>query len=203
MSAFLAALLPAPLIEGCAFVLALGYVLLSIRQVHWAWPLMAASSTLYGLLFVAARLYGQALLQAAFVVIALWGWWQWRYGRRAAQPLAVARLGGRRAALLATAVALATVGIAAFLAHRTDAAAPWLDAFTAIASLAAQLLTARKYLEAWAAWLVINVVSVLLFAQQSLWLTAALYAIFALLSLAGWRRWRQALRAPAGEGGIG
>jgi nicotinamide mononucleotide transporter len=184
-------------IESAAFILALGYVLLSIRQIVWAWPLMIVSSVLYGLLFAAAKLYGQAALQAMFVAIALYGWWQWRHGRKDAQPLVVTALSRRARLLAAAAWIVATLAGADLLARLTDAASPQLDAFTTTGSVLAQLATARKYVEAWPAWLVVNGVSVALFVQQQLMTTALLYAVFAALSLAGWWQWRRDARGVA------
>jgi nicotinamide mononucleotide transporter len=182
-------------VEWTALAFALGYVLLSIRQVVAAWPLMIASSLLYGLLFASARLYGQTALQVMFVAIAAWGWWQWRFGRKDNAPLAVSTLAPRARALVVALWLIATLLAATALAHLTDAAAPWLDAFTTSGSVLAQVLTARKYREAWLGWIAINGLSVLLFAQQGLWPTAALFAVFAALSVAGWRAWQVASAA--------
>ncbi len=182
-------------IEGVAFALALGYVVLSIRQRPAAWPLMIASSALYGLLFLASRLYGQAVLQLAFIGVAVWGWWQWTRGRGDdAQPLQVAALRPNARFALLAGFAVATLLAAIGLARLTDAASPALDAFTTIGSLLAQVLTARKYTEAWIGWLVINVISVVLFAQERLFLTALLYAVMAGLSIWGWSAWRRSAR---------
>jgi nicotinamide mononucleotide transporter len=181
----------ATLIESAAFVLALGYVLLSIRQIVWAWPLMIAGSVLYALLFAAAKLYGQMALQVMFVAVALWGWWQWKFGRKAERPLAVSGLPLRIQSWLICAWLAAAFLSAVALARLTDAAAPWLDAFTTTGSLVAQLLTARKYVEAWPAWIIVNAVSVALFAGQQLWLTTLLYGVFLLLSAVGWAAWRR------------
>jgi nicotinamide mononucleotide transporter len=184
----------ASLIEAAAFALALGYVVLSIRQRPLAWPLMIVSSALYGLLFLAGRLYGQTVLQVAFIGVAAWGWWQWTHGRKDDQPLSVTALTtSQRRQLLGVCVA-GSVLTALALGRLTDAAAPWLDAFTTVGSLLAQALTARKYTEAWIGWLVINAVSVVLFLQQQLLLTALLYAILAALSVAGWWQWRRSER---------
>ncbi|MFN9807957.1 MAG: nicotinamide riboside transporter PnuC [Betaproteobacteria bacterium] len=187
----------ASVVEWTALALALGYVLLSIRQAVAAWPLMIASSLLYGLLFVSARLYGQTALQLMFVAIAAWGWWQWRFGRKDDAPLAVSSLSPRARGLLLALWAVATLLAAPALARLTDAAAPWLDAFTTAGSVLAQVLTARKYREAWLGWIAINGLSVLLFAQQGLWPTALLYAVFAALSVARWRTWRSSPQAAA------
>ena len=162
----------ATLIEAAAFVLALGYVLLSIRQVIWGWP-----------------------LQAVFVAIGLWGWWQWRCGRKGDAPLQVTPLAARTRWLLVLGWAALSACSALALARLTDAAAPWLDAFTTLGSLVGQVLTARKYVEAWPVWVVVNLVSVALFVQQQLWLTALLYGVFVGLSVIGWHQWRGAARA--------
>jgi nicotinamide mononucleotide transporter len=60
-----------------------------------------------------------------------------------------------------------------------------------VASVTGQWLLARKRVEAWAVWLAVNVFSVGLFAYKALWLTALLYAVFAVLSVAGWQAWRR------------
>jgi nicotinamide mononucleotide transporter len=186
------------LIEAAAFVLALGYVLLSIRQVIWGWPLMIVSSVLYGVLFATSRLYGQAALQGVFVAIGLWGWWQWRRGRKGDAPLQVTPLATRARWLLVLGWAALSLFSALALARLTDAAAPWLDAFTTLGSLVGQVLTARKYVEAWPVWIVVNLVSVALFLQQQLWLTALLYGLFVGLSVIGWQQWRRAARVSSG-----
>jgi nicotinamide mononucleotide transporter len=185
----------ANLIEAAAFALALGYVVLSILQRPLAWPLMIGSSALYGLLFLAGRLYGQSVLQLAFIAVAAWGWWQWTHGRKGDGPLIVTALTRSQRWQLVSFGALVSVLAALALGRLTDAAAPWLDAFTSVGSLIAQTLTARKYTEAWIGWLVINALSVGLFLQQQLLLTALLYAILTALAVAGWRQWRRSERA--------
>jgi nicotinamide mononucleotide transporter len=67
----------------------------------------------------------------------------------------------------------------------------WFDALPTAASITGQLLLGRKFVDTWAVWLSVNVVSVALFAYKGLWLTALLYALFALLSVVGWRAWRR------------
>ena len=154
------------------------------------WPLAIASSALYLLVFWRSRLYGDASLQIVFIVVAFWGWWQWLRGRQDdGAPLVVRHLGthGRRAALLAMALLWPATGW--FLARATDTDVPWWDAFPTAGSLIGQWLLGRKYIENWPAWVAVNVVGVALFGYKGLWLTSGLYALFALLALAGWREW--------------
>ena len=93
-------------------------------------------------------------------------------------------------------LAIAWPALALFLDHRTDSDVPWFDAFPTAASVVGQWLLGRKYVENWGVWLLVNVVSVALFAYKGLWLTVLLYAVFAVLSVAGWRAWRR-LAAPS------
>jgi nicotinamide mononucleotide transporter len=184
--------------ELLAFGLALGMVAANLRVNPLGWPLAIASSLLYGLLFADARLYGEAGLQGVFIVLALWGWWQWLRGTAAGgTPLVVHSL-TRRQRLGAVAATLAGwVVLGLLLDHATDSPVPWFDALPTAASITGQVLLARKVVDNWPTWLAVNVVSVALFAYKALWLTALLYALFALLSVVGWRAWRRLERSRA------
>ena len=67
--------------------------------------------------------------------------------------------------------------------------ATWLDAFVFVGSLAAQVLMVLGYLEAWPMWVIVNVVGVVHYAQQSLWFTALFYFVLLLMAIWGWRAW--------------
>ena len=183
---------PVTALELLAFVLALAMVGLNIRVNAWGWPLAIVSSLLYFFLFWDSRLYGDASLQIFFAVVALWGWWQWLRGRAAdGAALQVRSLGPRGRWACAAALVLAWPLLGLFLKRYTDTDVPWWDAFPTAASLIGQWLLGRKYVENWPTWIVVNVVSVGLFAYKGLWLTVLLYAVFVLLSVAGWRAWRR------------
>jgi nicotinamide mononucleotide transporter len=185
-------------LELIAFGLALGTVWMNIRVNPLGWPLAIVSSLLYVGLFWHSRLYGDASLQVFFAAVALWGWWQWLHGTQDdGRPLEVRTLAtrGRVRVLLALVVAWPATGW--FLKRWTDTDVPWWDAFPTAASVIGQWLLGRKYLENWPAWLVVNVVSVGLFAYKALWLTVVLYAVFVVLSVVGWRAWQRRLAVPA------
>lgn len=189
---------PATWLELVAFVLALAMVGFNIRVNPLGWPLAIVSSLLYFLLFWDSRLYGEASLQVFFAAVALWGWWQWLRGTLDDGTALRVRSLSRRALFgCLLALALAWPALAFFLDHRTDSDVPWFDAFPTAASLVGQWLLGRKYVENWPTWLVVNVVSVALFACKGLWLTVLLYAVFVVLSVAGWRAWRALANAGA------
>ena len=183
---------PVTWLEIVAFVLALLMVWANLRVNPVGWPLAILSSLMYALLFADSRLYGEAILQFVFVALAGWGWWQWLRGTTdAGAPLRVHRLStrSRAVALAITLAAWPTLALA--LGQTTDSDVPWFDALPTAGSLTGQVLLARKVVENWPVWLAVNLVSVALFAYKGLWLTMLLYALFALLSLVGWRAWRR------------
>ncbi|HSV46670.1 MAG TPA: nicotinamide riboside transporter PnuC [Ramlibacter sp.] len=189
---------PTSFLEIAAVAVALAMVGCNIREIHWGWPLAIASSLMYLAIFWRSKLYGDAALQVFFAVVALWGWFQWLRGVRAdGSALRVARLTQR--GLLATLAAGALLWPATgwFLKTYTDTDVPWWDAFPTAVSLVGQFLLGRKFVENWAVWIVVNVVSVGLFAYKELWLTVGLYTVFIVLSVVGWRAWAD--RAQAGK----
>ena len=179
-------------LELVAFGLSLWMVACNLRVNPLAWPLAMAASALYGLLFAHSRLYGEASLQLFFIAVAGWGWWQWLRGRGGdGQALRVHRMTARARWLAAGATLAAWPVVALLLDHATDSDLPWLDALPTVASVTGQLLLGRKLVENWPTWLFVNLVSVVLFAAKGLWLTVLLYALFAALSVVGWRAWRR------------
>ena len=186
-------------LEVIAFALALACVTFNVLEVHWAWPLAIASSLLYAWLFFDSRLYGDVAVQSFFVVSSLWGWYQWLFGRRAdakgaAVPLRIARLGGRRVFAVALLWLAAWPLLGVLLERFTDTDVPYFNALPTVGSFIGQVLLALKFVETWPVWLVVNAVSVVLYATKSLWLTAVLYVIFGALAVAGWRRWNRLAR---------
>lgn len=182
---------PITWIEIGAFVLALWMVFANMRVQLVAWPLAIASSAGYLILFAHSKLYGEAGLQLMFIVVAAWGWWQWKFGRLAdGSALKVRRIDARTAAMVAIAAAAAWPLLGLLLLRFTDSDVPFFDALPTAGSIAGQWLLGRQYIENWPVWLGVNLVSVALFASKGLWLTVLLYALFAALSVIGWRAWR-------------
>jgi len=180
--------------EVLAFVMAVWMVICNMRVHVLAWPLAILSSLLYFLLFWNGKLYGEASLQLMFAGLAVWGWWQWLRGKDdQGQQLRVRRLSprGLGAAVLLTLLAWPVLGL--FLHHQTDSTLPYWDALPTVASLLGQWLLGRKYQENWSVWVVVNIVSVTLFAYKGYWLTVVLYAVFIPMSVAGWRAWQKQL----------
>jgi len=183
-------------LEVVAFVLAIVMVVLNMRVNPIAWPLAIISSLLYFALFWNSKLYGDASLQVFFALVALWGWWQWLRGTAAdGSALRVRSLEAVARGWVFAALVLAWPATGWFLKRYTDTDVPWWDAFPTAGSVIGQWLLGRKYIENWAAWIVVNVVSVGLFAYKGLWLTTLLYTLFIAMSFMGWRAWARLAKA--------
>jgi nicotinamide mononucleotide transporter len=171
------------------------YIALAIRERRACWIAGAVSTALYLAVFAGARLYLQGGLQCAYLALSAYGWWAWRRGRHGGPVVRRASAGLQAQLLLA--VLAATVATAPALRSFTDAAAPWLDAATTWASIAATWLLARKYVDNWIWWIVIDLGIGALAISERLWPTALLYFAFTLLAAAGLRRWWRGAAAAA------
>ena len=179
-------------LEIVAVAISLATIGCNIREIHWGWPLAIVASLMYFTLFWHKRLYGNASLQIFFAVVSAWGWWQWlRPARGGAARLAISRLTARGRLAMVVSCLVLWPAIGWFLHAYTDTEVAWWDAFPTAVSLVAQFLLARKYLENWVLWLVVDVVSVALYVHQGLWLTAVLYGLLFAFSLAGLRTWQR------------
>jgi nicotinamide mononucleotide transporter len=183
-------------LEAAAFSTGLVSVWLAVRLRAATWPAGIASVACYAILFFEAKLYADAALQLLFIVLGFAGWHGWRRGA-AASRLAVT-YASRRERILAAAISLgATAALAMFLGVLTDSPAPGLDAAIFVLSLAALWAQARKKLETWLLWIGVDLISIPVYLARELPLTAALYALFLLLCMAGLRAWRAQLPCPA------
>jgi nicotinamide mononucleotide transporter len=177
-------------------ILGVAMVICNIRQIHWGWPLAFLSSVMYGFVFFDAKLFAEAGLQIFFALTALWGWWQWLRGANdAAHALQPQILQKTVTLKLIAFCAISMPAIALFLSKYTPSDVPWWDAVPTVLSLAATYLLGKKYTANWPLWIIVNLISIGLFAYKGLWLTVGLYALFAAMAAMGWRAWLQVMKA--------
>jgi len=175
--------------EAAAVVLAIAYLLLAIRQNVLCWPSAIASAGIFAVLFFRAGLFMQALLQVFYIAMSLYGWQTWSRGD-SGRALPVTRWPLR--AHLAPVALILLLGLAngyLLSVHGGDAL-PYLDAVLAWGAIVTTWLVARKVLENWHYWFVIDALSIYLYASQGLWLTAGLFGLYLVLIVVGYREWR-------------
>ena len=185
-------------LEWVAVAFGVVSVWLTVRQNPWCWPLGIVNVALFALLFWRERLYADASLQLVYVAVCVYGWWAWVRGGPGAGPLRVSRVPRRACFVLLASGVVAAALLGASLKRATDASLPFWDAGTTAFSLVAQWMQARKWLENWILWIVVDVVYVGMYLTKGLHLTAGLYAAFVVLAVLGLREWTRALLGNAG-----
>lgn len=181
-------------LEIAATALTLVSVILSVKRSLWQFPSGIAGTGLGFFVFWRAGLYSSAVLQPFFIAVLIYGWWYWLRGddnhrpKIRSTPLWIVAAACGVALMLALAAALA-------LETYTDANMALGDASILALSVVAQILLSRKRIENWHVWIVINAMSVYVYASQALWLYAALYAFFFFNAFWGWWEWRREMRS--------
>jgi nicotinamide mononucleotide transporter len=170
---------------------------LTARRKMLCWPAGLVSVALYGWIFFDAKLYSDMLLQGAFAVLQIYGWWVWlaQRKRNAQMDSGAVRVQAVALKALVPALLLAVVGsvvLGSLMARFTDAALPYVDASLTAFSLVAQYWTARRYIASWWLWIAVDVVYVGMFVFKGLYPTSGLYALFVALALIGLRDWSRA-----------
>jgi nicotinamide mononucleotide transporter len=181
-------------LEVASVVFALAYLVLAVRQNIVCWAAALISTLLSLALFYDARLYPETALQVFYAVMAVYGWWQWRHGgkpgARAATALPVSVWPLRYHALAVGGTLVAALALGTVLS-RTNAAFPYLDSFTSVGAVITTYMVAKKILENWVYWLVIDGITLYIYWQRSLYLYAALFVVYLVLVIIGFYRWRR------------
>ncbi len=190
--------MPMSPIEILAVVATLASVWLSVRRNILTWPTGMVGVSAYFVVFLRERLYADMALQVLFFAQCSYGWWAWRRSEQRAGP-PIRTLSGSNRVLVAAGVAAVAWTAGALLSGYTDASAPYWDATASVLSITANQLLARRLLENWVLWIVADTLYVGIFAWKSLYLSAALYALFLWMVIAGLRRWTREYQTGAGS----
>ena len=178
------------LAEIIGVVLAICYLLLAVRQIIWCWLAWILSSCLYLYVMFNAGLYMEAALQIFYVAMGFYGWMQWSKGDM--EDHLVVRRWGLDGHLFAVAVILIlTLLSGEVLSNYTAAAMPFMDALTTWGAIVTTYMVAKKLIENWIYWFVIDSISIYLFISRELYFTAGLFFVYLFIIIFGYRSWKQ------------
>ena len=184
-------------LELIAVALGLINIVLIVRRNIWNYPFGIAMVICYAWIFYGSKLYSDALLQIFFLIVQLYGWWNWARAADGAddERIPVLTLGkANQLAILCLVVAL-SLGWGTMMAGLTDAHYPYWDGTIAMTSVVAQILLARRYVENWILWIIVDILAIGLYWTKGLHPTAILYAIFLIVAVAGLYEWRKIYKA--------
>lgn len=182
------------------------YLWLEYRASIYLWIAGIIMPAIYIFVYYDAGLYADFGINIYYLCAAIYGWTMWKYGsflrrrilrergtgRQAKEPeLPITRMPSRYLPPLAAAFALTFAGIAYILINFTDSNVPWPDSFTTALSIVGMWMLARKYVEQWCAWIVVDAVSTGLYIYKGLDFTAALYALYTIIAIFGYFKWKR------------
>ena len=179
------------ILEAVAVVLAIGYLLLATREHIACWYFAFVSSAIYTLIFWDVSLLMESLLNVFYVAMAVAGWFEWRYGGAEHQGVPIRSLALWQHGLIISALLLAALLNGWLMEKNTSAAWPYLDAFTTWASVVTTFMVVWKILENWLYWLFIDSISIFLYLDRELYLTAGLFAGYVVIVVYGYLKWRK------------
>lgn len=183
-------------IEVIAVLCNVIYVILAARENIWCWLFGIVGSGISIALFVSAKLYAEAVLFVFYVVMGIYGWILWRRNQVAhtagteSVEFRIQLWPWTRHISLIMAGLLMAAGVGLLLKNYTDAQFPLLDSFTTIFSILTTWMTAKKLLENWIYWIVLNSVSVFLYFSRDLQLYAMLSVVYVAMAVYGFVTWR-------------
>ena len=177
------------IIEGVGAVLAIAYLLLALKQNKLCWFAWIASSILYLYVMYQAGLYMESLLQVFYLCMGFYGLSQWTKTINNNQNTYVDlwSIGNHIFAISLVIVLSFLSGI--LLSNFSNAALPFIDAFTTWGAIMASYMVAKKILENWIYWFVIDFISVFIFASRGLYFTSALFVTYLVIIYFGYKSW--------------
>jgi len=180
-----------PVLEIVAVILAVAYLLLATREHIACWYCAFASSAIYTLIFWDVSLLMESLLNLFYVVMAVVGWYEWRMGGSSHEGLHIRVLQPWQHGMIMALLIMAALINGYLLEMFSGAVKPYLDSFTTWASVVTTFLVVWKVLENWLYWLVIDSLSIYLYIDRELYLTALLFAGYVLIVVFGYIHWRK------------
>jgi nicotinamide mononucleotide transporter len=177
-------------IEVIAVVFGLLYIILAAKENIWCWPagFIGTGTSIY--LFWDGSLYMESALNVYYLLMAIVGWWQWQYGSREKSTLEIRSLLVKEHVSIILLIAVLTLISGYLLSNNTDAVLPYLDSFTTWSAVITTWMVARKILENWLYWIVINSASIYLYIDRGFLLYAILFALYVVIAIFGYRQWR-------------
>lgn len=178
-------------------VLGLAYILLEYRASIWMWAVGFAMQALGIVLYYQKGLYADCGMEFYYLSMTVYGYWKWKTH---SQPLSVE--GGGIKSLLPSLnrerlgvglLIIATIWAAIYwlLVTFTNSNVPLADSFTTALSIVGIWALAHKYLEQWFIWIVVDVVTSVLYFYKDIPFKASLYALYVIIAIFGYIKWRK------------
>lgn len=173
------------------------YVFLSIKENILLWPIGLVTSLVYIYVFFSSKFYADMGLQVYYVLVSIYGWYFWIKGKgknkKEDKNLTITKTPFKTVLILVF-VTLALFGVMGwFLSNYTDSPVPYWDALTTAASIVATWMLAKKFIEQWLLWIVVDIISGILYFTKELYPTVILFGVYTIMAVIGYFQWKKKL----------
>ena len=179
--------------EIIATVTGIAGVALQAKERIEAWPFAIVSVSISAYLFFYSKLYSDFGLHIIYIILNIFGWWVWSH-RKATQKVTATKILKRSGILTSLMIVVfGALALGYIMDNYTDADLSYFDAFTTSGSLVAQYLLAKKYLQNWLLWIIVDIVAIPVYVYKELYVIAILFTVFLGLSIWGYRSWARGM----------
>lgn len=188
-------------LEILGTVVGLVYLWLEYRASIYLWVAGVVMPAIYIFVYYEAGLYADFGINIYYLLVAIYGWVAWKTGfsftgrKEQNGELPITHTPRRAWAAALASFLVAQFSIAWILVNHTDSTVPWADSFTTALSIVGMWMLARKYIEQWWVWCVVDVACSALYIYKGLYFTAVLYAVYAIIAIFGYYKWKRMMQS--------
>jgi len=175
------------ILEWLGVLSSIAYVILAAFRKILCWPFGFLSSAIYVYICYTSNLYLETGLQIFYVGMAVYGWMNWMKQNQKNVPVIHWKLMLHLGLILGG--IMITVGLGYYFKANTKQASPYLDAAITVFSFMATWMTAKRVVEGWIYWIIVDFAAIFLYASRDLYLSALLYFIFTVMSVSAFFQW--------------
>ena len=182
-------------LEIVGTIVGLVYLYLEYKASIYLWIASVIMPAIYLVVFYDAGLYADTAINIYYLIIALYGWFAWRYGSEQKSELTITHAPTKVWVAMTATYIVAQLLFSAVLIYLTDSDVPLFNGATAALSVVGMWMLARKYIEQWIVWIVVDILSAALYLYKGLEPTAVLYILYAVIAIFGYRKWKKLMTA--------
>ncbi|WP_090494801.1 nicotinamide riboside transporter PnuC [Pseudoalteromonas sp. DSM 26666] len=175
--------------EYIAVALSMAYLLLAIKENLWCWPAAFFSTLIYTIMYWNGALLMESLLNFYYMYMAVFGWVVWRKGKANQAQRLITSWPVNRHIILIVLTALVSLAIGYVMQNYTHADFAYLDSFTTCFAVVTTYLVAKKVLENWLYWIVIDAASMYLYYEKGYYPTLVLFVFYTVMAAWGFKTW--------------
>ena len=179
--------------EFVAVFLSIAYLLLAMRQSLWCWVAAFFSTLIYAILFFDAALLMDSVLNIYYLFMAVYGWYSWRFGNKNDENLRPSSWKISLHVKIVLILGFISLAFGYIMDNYTHADFAYLDSATTVFAIFTTYMLAKKILENWIYWIVIDAVSIYIYIEKSFYLTASLFCLYTILAFIAYLQWKREL----------